>query len=101
MNSNRKFPISALAGVAQLVGASSCGPKACGFDAQSWHMPRLKVEYQVGACTRKQPIDVSFSHLRFCLSSVSLSLSVSTSLPLSLKVMGTKMFLDDKETLSS
>ena len=39
----------ALAGVAQLVGASSHRPKGHGFDSQSGYMPRLWVWSLVGA----------------------------------------------------
>ena len=42
----------ALAGIAQLVGTSSCKPKGCGFDSQSGHMPRLWVWSLVGWHTR-------------------------------------------------
>ena len=41
---------AALAGVAQLVAASSCIPTACGFDPQSGHMFRLQVQSPVGVC---------------------------------------------------
>ena len=41
---------SALAGVAQLGGMSSCELKGHGFDSQSGHMPKLQVRYPLGAC---------------------------------------------------
>ena len=42
----------ALAGVAQLVGASSCEPKGRGFNPWSGHTPRLWVRSPVRAHTR-------------------------------------------------
>ena len=42
----------ALADVAQLVGALFCKLKGCGFDSWSGHMPRLWVQFPVGAHTR-------------------------------------------------
>ena len=41
-----------LAGVAQLVGASSCKPKGHGDNSQSGHIPGLQVRYPVGAFAR-------------------------------------------------
>ena len=76
----KKFPDPTLAGVAQLVGASSHKPKGCRFDPWSGHMPGLRVGSPVGACKR-QPIDVS-------LTSMFVSLPLSPSLPLSKHVLG-------------
>ena len=47
---NEIFP--ALASVAQLVGALSCKPKGCGFDPQSGHIPRLRVQSPVRVSAR-------------------------------------------------
>ena len=46
-----KMDSSALAGVAQLAGASSRRPKGCGFDFLSGHIPRLWVRSPVGVRT--------------------------------------------------
>ena len=70
--------VSALARVAQLVGASFCRPKGLGFNSRSGPIPRLQVLSLVGARRGKQPIDVSLSHRWF-----------SPSFFLSLKVMKT------------
>ena len=47
--------------VAQLVGASSCKLKGCGFDSRSGHVPSLQVSPRspVGVHYKRQPIDVS------------------------------------------
>ena len=59
--------------VAQLVGASFGTPKGCGFDSRSGHIPRLWVQFLVGACTRGNwPMCQCFS-----LMSMFLSLSLS------------------------
>ena len=56
--------------VAQLVGASSCTPKGCGFKSWSGHIARLRVQSPVGACTRGNQLTF-LSHIY-----VSLSLSL-------------------------
>ena len=66
--------ISALAGVAQLVRASSYRPIGHGFDSWSGHILRLRAQYPVGAQARGNQ-------------SMSLSLSLSLLLSLSLKAM--------------
>ena len=70
---------SALASVAQLVGASSHTQKGHGFDSWSGHMPRLWVQSSIGACTAGNP-SMFLSHT----GNSSLSLPP---LPLSLKSM--------------
>ena len=64
---------TALAGVAQLLGASPPTPKGWGFDSQSGHMPRLKARSLVGLCMGGNQL-MFLSHSR-----------ASLSLPLSLK----------------
>ena len=72
-----------LAGVAQLVGASSCKLEGCRFDSRSGHMPRLQVWSPVGARTRGNRsmflshIDV-FLPLSFSLPSLLKSISMSS-----------------------
>ena len=46
-----KEPIVVLTSVAQLVGASSCKPKGCGFNSWPQHMPRLQVQSLTGEHT--------------------------------------------------
>ena len=46
--SHLKNETAALAGVAQLVGASFPKPKGCGFDSRSGHISRLRVWSQSG-----------------------------------------------------
>ena len=54
----------ALAGVAQLVGASSHRPKGHGFDSQSGHIPRLWVLSPVPACARgNRSMFLSYIHI--------------------------------------
>ena len=55
----------ALAGVAQLVGASSHRLKGRRFDSWSGHTPRLQVWSQVGARAEWQLINVSLAHQCF------------------------------------
>ena len=50
-----------LAGVTQLVGASSCRLKGRGFDFPPVHGPRLRVQSLAREPTRRQSIDVSLS----------------------------------------
>ena len=70
--------IAALAGVAQLVGTFSSKPKGHGIDPWSGHMTRSQVWFLVEDACERQLINVSPSHRYF-------SLSLSPSLPLSLK----------------
>ena len=49
----------ALDSVAQLVGTSSCRPKRHRFDSWSGHTPRLWFHTLLGACARRQPINLS------------------------------------------
>ena len=52
----------ALAGVAQLVGASSHKLKGHRFDSRSEHTPEVRVQSLVGACMRGNQ-SVFFSHI--------------------------------------
>ena len=62
--------ITALASVAQLVGASSCKLKGHEFSSQSGHMPGLQARPPVGVHERQPHIDIlsfSFPSLPLCL----------------------------------
>ena len=64
----------------QLDGVSSYRPKGSGFDPQSGHMPRLRFQSPFLGAYEGKHINVSLN-----VSSMFLSLSLSPSLPLSLK----------------
>ena len=80
-----KTDVVALAGVAQLIGASPCTPKGYGFDPQSGHTLRLWVCSQVRAC--KGSNQLMFLSCTDVSLSLSLSLSLFPSLFLSLQAM--------------
>ena len=82
-----KIPPTALASVAQLVGASSHRLKVRGFNSQSAHTPRVWVGSLVRVRTRKQSMDVSLS----------VSVSLPLPLPLSLSKNNEKMSLGEKK----
>lgn len=50
--------VLAVAGVAQLVGASSCEPKGRGFSAWSGHIRRFQIQSPVGGA--QEATDVCF-----------------------------------------
>ena len=60
--------------LAQLVGLLSHAPKSCGFDSGAGHIPRLRFD----PCMR--------GYQSMFLSHSNVSLSLSSSLPLSLKI---------------
>ena len=62
----KKKRVHALAGVAQLVGASSSKPKGLGFNSQSGHLPRLRVRSPVGAHMRGKRLMFPLTPLFLC-----------------------------------
>ena len=83
-----KNVLLALASVAQLVGAMSCKLKSCRFNSRPVHMPGFQIWSEVRAHVRG-------SRSMF-LSHMDISLSLSPSLPFSLKSISMSLGEDKK-----